>query len=41
MAKVQKVGVWPVGLVGGLNAEFPIVDKATGKQCGSVKVTQY
>lgn len=30
IAKVKKVGVWPVGLVGGLNAEAPIVDPETG-----------
>ncbi|XP_019771079.1 galactosylgalactosylxylosylprotein 3-beta-glucuronosyltransferase I [Dendroctonus ponderosae] len=34
IAKVKRVGAWPVGLVGGLNAEFPIVDKATGKVTG-------
>lgn len=27
IAKVKRVGVWPVGLVGGLNAETPIVNK--------------
>ncbi|KAK9688133.1 Glycosyltransferase family 43 [Popillia japonica] len=31
--KVRKVGVWPVGLVGGLNAEAPVVD-TTGKVSG-------
>lgn len=31
IAKVKKVGVWPVGLVGGWNAEAPIVDPNTGK----------
>ncbi|XP_044749473.1 galactosylgalactosylxylosylprotein 3-beta-glucuronosyltransferase I isoform X2 [Coccinella septempunctata] len=31
IAKVDKVGVWPVGLVGGLNLETPIVDPKTGK----------
>jgi galactosylgalactosylxylosylprotein 3-beta-glucuronosyltransferase 3 len=30
MAKIKKVGVWPVGLVGGLNAESPILDEKTG-----------
>ena len=30
MAKVKKVGVWPVGLVGGLNAETPILDEKSG-----------
>lgn len=34
MAKIKKVGVWPVGLVGGLNAETPIVDRTTGKVTG-------
>ncbi|XP_076274651.1 glucuronyltransferase I isoform X1 [Rhynchophorus ferrugineus] len=34
IAKVRKVGVWPVGLVGGLNAETPIVDAKTGKVTG-------
>ncbi|KAJ8922710.1 hypothetical protein NQ315_007745 [Exocentrus adspersus] len=32
--KVKKVGVWPVGLVGGLNAEAPIIDPETGKVTG-------
>ncbi|VEN36155.1 unnamed protein product [Callosobruchus maculatus] len=32
--KVKKVGVWPVGLVGGLNVETPILDSATGKVKG-------
>lgn len=31
MAKIKKVGVWPVGLVGGLNAEAPVLDPETGK----------
>ncbi|XP_044749474.1 galactosylgalactosylxylosylprotein 3-beta-glucuronosyltransferase sqv-8 isoform X3 [Coccinella septempunctata] len=31
IAKVDKVGVWPVGLVGGLNLETPIVDPKTGE----------
>lgn len=26
MSKINKVGVWPVGLVGGLNAEAPVVE---------------
>lgn len=30
ISKVKKVGVWPVGLVGGLNAEAPILDPKTG-----------
>ncbi|KAJ3657716.1 hypothetical protein Zmor_009501 [Zophobas morio] len=34
MAKVKKVGVWPVGLVGGLNAETPILDEKSGKVKG-------
>ncbi|XP_018570379.1 galactosylgalactosylxylosylprotein 3-beta-glucuronosyltransferase I [Anoplophora glabripennis] len=34
IAKVKKVGVWPVGLVGGLNAETPIIDQKTGKVTG-------
>ncbi|CAG9854050.1 unnamed protein product [Phyllotreta striolata] len=29
--KIKKVGVWPVGLVGGLNVETPILDPETGK----------
>jgi len=28
MTKIKKVGVWPVGLVGGLNAETPLLDKS-------------
>lgn len=28
--KIRKVGVWPVGFVGGYNVESPIVDKNTG-----------
>lgn len=31
MTKIKKVGIWPVGLVGGLSAEQPIVDKDTGR----------
>lgn len=27
---MKRVGVWPVGLVGGLNAEAPIIDGKTG-----------
>lgn len=34
MNKITKVGVWPVGLVGGLDVEKPIVDKNTGKVTG-------
>lgn len=34
IAKVKKVGVWPVGLVGGLNAETLILDQHTGKVVG-------
>lgn len=34
IAKVKKVGVWPVGLVGGLNAETLILDPQTGKVTG-------
>lgn len=30
MRKIKKIGVWPVGLVGGLNAESPEVDSKTG-----------
>ncbi|XP_045479762.1 galactosylgalactosylxylosylprotein 3-beta-glucuronosyltransferase I isoform X1 [Harmonia axyridis] len=29
--KVHKVGVWPVGLVGGLNLETPLLDPETGR----------
>ncbi|CAG9820154.1 unnamed protein product [Phaedon cochleariae] len=29
--KVKRVGTWPVGLVGGLNVEAPILDPKTGK----------
>lgn len=29
MEKIQRVGVWPVGLVGGLMVEKPICDNAT------------
>ncbi|XP_076381638.1 glucuronyltransferase I [Megalopta genalis] len=31
MEKIQKVGVWPVGLVGGLMVERPICDNVTNK----------
>lgn len=34
MAKIKKVGVWPVGLVGGLNVEAPILDAQTGRVTG-------
>nr|XP_008192881.1 PREDICTED: galactosylgalactosylxylosylprotein 3-beta-glucuronosyltransferase I [Tribolium castaneum] len=34
MNKIKTVGVWPVGLVGGLNAETPVLDKKTGKVMG-------
>ncbi|XP_066582909.1 galactosylgalactosylxylosylprotein 3-beta-glucuronosyltransferase I isoform X2 [Prorops nasuta] len=34
MLKVKKVGVWPVGLVGGLMVEKPICDNATNKVLG-------
>lgn len=34
ISKVKKVGVWPVGLVGGLNVEKPLVDPTTGKVSG-------
>ncbi|GJQ81492.1 GlcAT-I [Trypoxylus dichotomus] len=34
MRKIRKVGVWPVGLVGGFNAEAPDVDPKTGKVIG-------
>lgn len=34
MEKVQKVGVWPVGLVGGLMVEKPICDNITNKVIG-------
>lgn len=33
--KIKKVGIWPVGLVGGLSAEQPIVDKNTGNIASS------
>lgn len=34
MKKIRKVGVWPVGLVGGLMVEKPICDNATNKVIG-------
>lgn len=34
MEKIKKVGVWPVGLVGGLMVERPICDNATNKVIG-------
>lgn len=34
MSRIKKVGVWPVGLVGGLMLEKPICDKATKKVIG-------
>lgn len=34
MEKIQKVGVWPVGLVGGLMVEKPICDNSTNKVIG-------
>ncbi|XP_014600849.1 PREDICTED: galactosylgalactosylxylosylprotein 3-beta-glucuronosyltransferase I isoform X2 [Polistes canadensis] len=34
MRKIQKVGVWPVGLVGGLMVEKPICDNVTNKVVG-------
>ncbi|KAL3265392.1 hypothetical protein HHI36_009598 [Cryptolaemus montrouzieri] len=34
IAKVRNVGVWPVGLVGGLNLETPVLDPKTGKVAG-------
>lgn len=34
MSKIKKVGVWPVGLVGGLMVEKPICDKAKKKVIG-------
>lgn len=36
MMKIKKVGIWPVGLVGGLSAEQPIVDKNTGNMPCSI-----
>ncbi|KAG5332375.1 B3GI glucuronosyltransferase, partial [Acromyrmex heyeri] len=34
MEKIQRVGVWPVGLVGGLMVEKPICDNVTNKVIG-------
>nr|XP_012229419.1 PREDICTED: galactosylgalactosylxylosylprotein 3-beta-glucuronosyltransferase I isoform X2 [Linepithema humile] len=34
MEKIQKVGVWPVGLVGGLMVEKPLCDNTTNKVIG-------
>lgn len=34
MEKIQRVGVWPVGLVGGLMVEKPICDNTTNKVIG-------
>lgn len=34
MSQIQTVGVWPVGLVGGLMVEKPICDRATNKVTG-------
>ncbi|XP_033219617.1 galactosylgalactosylxylosylprotein 3-beta-glucuronosyltransferase I isoform X2 [Belonocnema kinseyi] len=34
MSRIKKVGVWPVGLVGGLMVEKPICDKETKKVTG-------
>lgn len=34
MRKIKTVGVWPVGLVGGLKVERPLVDPQTGKVTG-------
>jgi len=34
MEKIQRVGVWPVGLVGGLMVEKPVCDNATNKVIG-------
>lgn len=31
IAKVKRVGVWPVGLVGGFNLETPVINPSTGK----------
>lgn len=31
MIKIKNVGVWPVGLVGGLNVETPVLDPQSGK----------
>lgn len=34
MSRIKKVGVWPVGLVGGLMVEKPLCDKVTKKVTG-------
>lgn len=34
MEKIKVIGVWPVGLVGGLMVERPICDNATNKVVG-------
>lgn len=34
MTKIKRVGVWPVGLVGGLMVEKPLLDKVTKKVVG-------
>ena len=34
MRSINKVGVWPVGLVGGLMVEKPIIDQNTGRVIG-------
>lgn len=34
MKKIKKVGVWPVGLVGGLMVEKPVLNKTTHKVAG-------
>lgn len=34
MRFIKKVGIWPVGLVGGLMVERPIIDTASGKVTG-------
>lgn len=34
MRSISKVGVWPVGLVGGLMVEKPLLDSVTGRVIG-------
>jgi len=34
MRRIEKVGVWPVGLVGGLMVEMPVVNSTTGRVVG-------
>lgn len=34
MSKIKRVGVWPVGLVGGMMVERPLCDNATNKVIG-------